>query len=90
MCTCVSFVLQTIFEIIIGPVAVKAEEMKSGTAALGLFMLLLVKTYQMIVPEEFIQKLCRYLLLRPNMNNTTCVDMDIIASHFPSYMANKR
>ena len=78
-------------DILVNPIAEKlAAKKEAVTVTLALFLLLLVEKFELPLETTFIQFLCHCLLIRPEMNNTTCADLDNIASHFPANMANKR
>ncbi|XP_076466869.1 E3 ubiquitin-protein ligase rnf213-alpha-like [Babylonia areolata] len=82
-----SLVCQAVMEVLALPLAKHLAE--TGTVTLGLFTLLLVEEFSLPVDNRVIQVLCRSMLISPAMNNTTCADLDSIASHFPASMANR-
>ncbi|XP_076466247.1 E3 ubiquitin-protein ligase rnf213-alpha-like [Babylonia areolata] len=82
-----ALVRKTLMDVLALPLANHLSQ--TGTVTLGLFILLLVEEFTLPVETEFIQVMCRSMLISPAMNNTTCADLDSIASHFPANMANK-
>lgn len=85
-----AILLQAVHDAVVRPVADKLAEMKSRSVTLGLFLVLLVETFDIVSDVDFSQLMCRSLLISPEMNNSTCADLDNITSHFPVNMANKR
>ena len=80
---------QAIDAVLVSPILQKAAEGKT-TVTVGIFLLLLVEKLELKLDVGRIQFLCHCLLIRPEMNNTTCADLDNIASHFPMNMADSR
>ena len=57
---------------------------------LALFLYLLLEQYSIPVDSQFLQQLCMGMLLSPDMNNTASADMEKLAFHFPTAIADKR
>ena len=85
-----AILLQAVHDAVVRPVADKLAETKSRSVTLGLFLVLLVEKFDIVLEVSFIQFMCHSLLISPEMNNSTCADLDNITSHFPVNMANKR
>ena len=85
-----AILLQAVYDAVVRPLADKLAETKSQSVTLGLFLELLVENFDIPPDVFFIQFMCRSLLINPEMDNSTCADLDNLTSHFPVNMANKR
>ncbi|XP_070197747.1 uncharacterized protein [Littorina saxatilis] len=85
-CECIErFLLNNILE------QVKAAvTLEKPTVVVAVFLLQLSQQWKVAVPQDDKEIIFKALLIRPDMENKTCPDIDYLAKHFPTLMEEKK
>ncbi|KAK7478896.1 hypothetical protein BaRGS_00029877, partial [Batillaria attramentaria] len=88
-----NMVEKAIRENIISPIMEQLKELshqKKRTVALAMFVLLLVDRFSFLLAPPFVNDLCFYMLVKPDIMHKTCEDMEDLKVHFPDAMKDSR